>query len=135
MTTPLTQGLHHLGFTVSDLTAARDFFTKALHFELLGENDDYPAAFVTDNTTVITLWAADKDAKPFDRRQHAGLHHAAFLVDTIATLQDIFDRLSAWPGVEVECEISPPESGSSARHFLILMPGGPRIEFWVSQTI
>lgn len=135
MNTPLTQGLHHLGFSVSDLSAAQDFFVHALHFELLGEDKDYPASFVSDGSIVITLWAADHDAAPFDKRRHIGLHHAAFEVETLEILENLYDRLKLWPGVEYECEISPPEAGSNARHFLLFMPGGPRIEFWVTQAV
>lgn len=135
MNSPLTQGLHHLGFSVSDLAAARDFFTNALHFSLLGEDNEYPAVFVTDEAVVITLWAADHDAAPFDRRAHIGLHHAAFEVATLAALRTLYARLASWPGVELECEISSPGPGSDARHFLMRMPGGPRIEFWVSHAV
>ena len=95
MTTPLTRGLHHLGFSVSDLSAALDFFINALHFKLLGEDKDYPAAFVSDDATVITLWAADHDAAPFDRRRHIGLHHAAFDVETMSNLKKIYERLKS----------------------------------------
>jgi len=132
MNAPLTHGIHHLGFTVSDLPAARDFFTNALDFILLGENKSYPAVFLTDDVTVITLWAAEQDAAPFDRRRQIGLHHAAFLIDTLSELKDLYLKLKDWPDVEVECEISAPGEGSDARHFLIRMPGGPRLEFYIN---
>lgn len=135
MTTPTTHGIHHLGLSVADLAEARDFFTDALHFELLGEDADYPAAFVSDSVIVITLWAAEPGAMPFDRHRQIGLHHAAFLVDTLEALQSLYERLAVWPGTKVECEISPPSGGSKARHFLIRMPGGPRIEFYVPQAV
>ncbi len=130
MTTPITQGLHHLGLTVSDLDAARDFFINALHFQLLGEDEDYPAAFVSDDVTVITLWAADPNAAQFDRKRHIGLHHAAFRVASIDRLKQLYIELSEWPETEFECDISAPSKGAAARHFLMRMPGGPRIEFY-----
>lgn len=135
MITPLTQGLHHLGFTVSDLDAARDFFTEALQFDLLGEDSKYPAVFLSDDVIVITLWAADSNASAFDMRHQVGLHHAAFHVESLAALQSLYARLKDWPGVELECEVSPPGPESDARHFLLRMPGGPRIEFWVSDAV
>ncbi len=131
-TQPLTQGIHHLGLTVADLTAAKDFFLNALHFKLLGENPNYPAAFVTDGTTMITLWAADADATPFDRKKQVGLHHAAFAVENLETLTALYDRLKTWTGVHIEGEISAPSVGSPARHFLLRMPGGPRLEFFAA---
>jgi catechol 2,3-dioxygenase-like lactoylglutathione lyase family enzyme len=132
MSTPITQGVHHLGLTVSDLEAARDFFVKALRFKLLGESADYPAAFVSDDSTTITLWAADQNAAQFDRRCNIGLHHAAFKVRSADALKSLYVDLSEWPDSELEGEISAPSKGSAARHFFIRMPGGPRIEFWTS---
>ena len=67
MSNAITKGLHHLGFTVSDLALAQDFFINALGFEVLGEDPGYPAVFVSDSVTMITLWAANPDARPFDR--------------------------------------------------------------------
>jgi catechol-2,3-dioxygenase len=119
-----------LGLTVSDLVAARDFFTDALAFSLVHEDPEYPSAFVSDGSIMLTLWQADEDARAFDRRAHVGLHHAAFLVESQSALEDVFATVSDWPGVEVECEMSPPRPNSPARHFLIRMPGGPRIEFF-----
>jgi len=132
MSTPITQGVHHLGLTVSDLEAARDFFVRALHFRLLGENADYPAAFVSDDVTIVTLWSADQYAAQFDRRRNIGLHHAAFKVQSLDALKKLHVDLSEWPGLELEGDISAPSGGSIARHLFIRMPGGPRIEFWTS---
>lgn len=132
MTEALTRGLHHLGLTVSDLAAAQTFFTDALHFKLVGTNPNYPAAFVTDNVNMITLWQSEADAVPFDRRRQIGLHHAAFTIEDLETLTALYDKLQSWQGVEIEGEISPPSPGSPARHFLIRMPGGPRLEFRVT---
>jgi len=129
MTEPLTRGLHHLGLTVADLPAAQAFFTDALNFKLLGENPEYPAAFVTDGVNTITLWAAEDGAAAFDRRRQIGLHHAAFKIENFEALTALYAKLQVWPGVAIEGEISPPSAGSQARHFLMRMPGGPRIEF------
>lgn len=90
---PLTRGIHHLGLTVADLIVAKDFFLNALHFKLLGENANYLAAFVTDGTTMITLWVADTDATPFDRKKQIGLHHVAFAIENLKQLTDLYDRL------------------------------------------
>ena len=37
-----TQGVHHAGLTVPDLTAARGFFEQALGFDAVGEVPAYP---------------------------------------------------------------------------------------------
>ena len=68
---PLTQGAHHVGLTVPDLNAARSFYVDTLGFKILGEVEDYPAIFVSDGNTMITLWqAVDPDnAVAFDRKK------------------------------------------------------------------
>ncbi|MBC7882706.1 MAG: hypothetical protein H7Y37_15535 [Anaerolineae bacterium] len=132
MAAPLTRGIHHLGFTVANLALAQAFFIDALNFKLLGENPDYPSSFVTDGVTMITLWGGEAGALPFDRRRQIGLHHAAFAIENLEALSALYSKLQDWPGVEIEGAISSPSVGSQARHFLLRMPGGPRIEFFVS---
>ena len=77
--TAITQGVHHLGLTVPDLKKTRSFFEDILGFKLVGERPDYPAAFVSDGTVMITLWQAKdpKNARSFDRSNAIGLHHVA----------------------------------------------------------
>ena len=44
---------------------------------------DYPAVFLSDGTTLITLWQANDPATavPFDRKNVIGLHHLALRVE------------------------------------------------------
>ena len=134
--TPRTQGLHHLGLTVDDFPAALAFFTGALGFQTLGTNDAYPSAFVTDGVTMITLWGAeDPDTcNKFDRRRNVGLHHAAFKVPS-DELRALYDTVTAWPGVAIDSGVSDVAPGMDASHFLIRMPGGPRLEFLASPKV
>ena len=133
---PVTQGLHHLGLTVDDLDAAHAFFTDALGFRTLGKNEAYPSVFVTDGVTMITLWRAEDPATAvkFDRRRNIGLHHAAFKVET-ARLRSLYEVVKAWPGVVVDSAVSDVAPGMDASHFLIRMPGGPRLEFLASPKV
>jgi len=64
--TATTQGVHHVGLTVPDLPGAVRFFIDTLGFAQIGEKPDYPAVFVSDGTTMITLWQAATDAVAFD---------------------------------------------------------------------
>ena len=77
-----TQGAHHIGLTVPDLNATRSFFLDTLGFTQVGEVADYPAAFLTDGTTMITLWQVrdPETAVQFDRKNVVGLHHFALKV-------------------------------------------------------
>lgn len=129
MPNAITKGLHHLGFSVSDLTLAKDFFVNALGFGLLNEDPGYPSAFVSDSVNMITLWQASPNARPFDRHNQTGLHHAAFAIENTAQLNALQTKLKQWPNVVFDSEISSVHPGSAAQHFLIRMPGGPRIEF------
>ena len=52
----VTRGVHHVGLTVSDLDGARAFFVSVLGFSVVAERLDYPAVFVSDGVTLITLW-------------------------------------------------------------------------------
>ena len=128
--TPVTQGAHHIGLTVPDLAATRACFLDTLGFTQVGEVPDYPAAFVTDGTTMITLWqAADPaSAVPFDRKTVIGLHHVAFKVAGAEALDALHGRLAAAEGVAVEFA---PESlgGGPIKHMMCTIPGGIRVEF------
>ena len=128
--TPVTQGAHHIGLTVPNLDAARAFFLDTLGFTQVGEVPDYPAAFVTDGTTMITLWqAADPaSAVPFDRKTVIGLHHLALKVADADALDALHGRLTGAEGVAVEFA---PESlgGGPTKHMMCTIPGGIRVEF------
>lgn len=126
----ITQGAHHIGLTVPDLSAARNFFVEALGFSEVGSKPDYPAVFVSDGSVVLTLWqAVDPDnSVPFDRKNNVGLHHLALKVDGLATLHSLHETLSTVDDVEIEFS---PESmgGGPSEHFIIYIPGGIRLEF------
>jgi len=132
---PFTQGAHHVGLTVPDLARARDFFTRALRFETVGEKPDYPAVFVSDGSVMITLWqAADPAAAvPFDRKGVIGLHHLALRVSDAAALDALHERLGAEPDVAFEF---PPETlgDGPTRHAICTIPGGIRVEFIAPAT-
>lgn len=125
----LTRGVDHIGLTVTDLAATREFFVDCLGFKLLGENDRYPAAFVSDGFTRITLWRiSDVNAfVAFDRHRNVGLHHLAFRLPSLDALRSAFDRVSKWPGVIVEFEPEPSGKGPKI-HAMFREPSGNRIE-------
>ena len=125
-----TMGVDHVGLTVKDLAASQRFFVDCLGWQLLGGNPDYPAAFVGDGLTRITLWqvADAEQAVEFDRRQNIGLHHLALKTASRDQLDELFAGVKDWPGVNVE--FSPEPSGGGPKiHAMIYEPGGNRIEF------
>ena len=126
----VTLGAHHVGLTVPDLAAAKTFFLDALGYDMVAELPDYPAAFLTDGTTMITLWQANDPARatPFDRKNVIGLHHMALKVADAAALDALSGVLAAWPGVAIEFPPEPLGNGP-ARHMMCAIPGGIRVEF------
>ena len=128
--TAVTRGAHHIGLTVPDLAKTRAFFLDTLGFAQVGEKPDYPAVFVSDGTTMITLWQAADPARavPFDRKNVIGLHHFALNVEGADALDRLHGKLKASDDVEVEFA---PEAlgGGPTRHMMCAIPGGIRMEF------
>ena len=127
---PLTLGIDHVGLTVRDLQQTRDFFVSCLGWKQIGERPEYPAAFVSDGHVMLTLWEVkNQDSRvEFDRKTNVGLHHLALKVGSEAAFDEIFTRVSKWPGVKVE--FAPEQLGKGPkRHTMIYEPGGIRIEF------
>jgi catechol 2,3-dioxygenase-like lactoylglutathione lyase family enzyme len=131
MNHPLTTGAHHVGLTVPDLEAATQFFCVTLGYSEVGGNPAYPSVFVSDGTTLITLWQVADPAKAvaFDRRDNIGLHHLALSVADDAALEQVHQGIRNHPGAKIEFAPEPIRAGSSVRHFICAMPGGIRIEF------
>lgn len=128
--TPLTQGAHHVGLTVPNLDATRDFFTGVLGYSVVGARPDYPAAFVSDGATMITLWQANDPATavPFDRKSVIGLHHLALKVPNHEALESLGKTLATTVGVDIE--FAPEPLGETPlRHLMCTIPGGIRVEF------
>lgn len=124
-----TRGAHHVGLTVPDLDTARKFFLDALGFDQLGEVPDYPAAFLSDGTIMITLWQAEDPATavPFDRRTNIGLHHLALSVPGEAELSALAEKLKLRQDTTIEFE--PEGLGQSGlRHMMCRVPGNIRLE-------
>lgn len=131
MTRPLTQGVHHVGLALPDIDAARDFFCEALGYRQVGDVPSYPAYFVSDGTTLLTLWQVEDPAVAirFDRRSNVGLHHLALAVADYAALELVHGRIRKWPGVEIEFGPGPMREGSATHHLIAAIPGGVRVEF------
>ncbi|HEY0236531.1 MAG TPA: VOC family protein [Afipia sp.] len=125
---PVTQGIDHLGLSVSDLAASKAFFEQALGWTQFGGWPDYPSVFMTDGVSRLTLWQCKGgEINGFDRHANVGLHHLALKVTTGDALREVFATVSKWPGVVVE--FAPELAGKGPReHFMIYEPGGVRIE-------
>tara|TARA_R110002096_G_scaffold433887_2_gene653725 strand:+ start:35390 stop:35929 length:540 start_codon:yes stop_codon:yes gene_type:complete len=122
-------GVDHVGLTVSDLEASRDFFVKTLGFEVVGGVESYPSVFLSNGQMRLTLWRAEDptSATPFDRKANIGLHHLAIGVSSFEALDTLYEAVRDYPGVTMEFA---PElnSGGPAKHTIFYEPSGNRIE-------
>lgn len=124
---PITKGVHHIGLTVSKLEASATFFIEVLGWAEVRRNDDYPAIFVSDGSIMLTLWAAKTDEpNAFNRKENVGLHHLALAVETLDTLQTIYEKLIEY---DITIEFAPePMRGGPAKHMMCYDPSGIRVE-------
>ena len=120
--------IHHLGLAVKDLNKSTAFFIDCLGWTLAREVPEYPAKYVTNGKVFLTLWQTDEGAHEFNRRTQVGLHHFALKVGTEDDLNQAFEKVAQYQGVEIEFSPELLRQGP-AKHFMIYEPGGIRIEF------
>ncbi len=127
---PITQGVHHVGLTVPNLDTTRKFFIDILKYEQIGEVPDYPAVFLSDGNTMITLWQTEDpvNAISFDRKNVIGLHHVAMKVEDDGELDHLYKVLQKTNDVKIEFKPEP-LLGGPTRHMMCYIPGGIRVEF------
>jgi len=126
----MTQGLNHLGLTVSKLEQSTLFFTKTLGWREVGGFPDYPSKFVTDGTLFLTLWQTNSDSSinEFNRKTNVGLHHLALTVASLDDLHELHQRFKKVPDVHIE--FGPELNGKGPTiHMMIREPSGNRLEF------
>lgn len=130
--TPVTEGINHLGLAVKDLDKTASFFIDTLGWRRAGGDPDYPAIFVTDDKSFVTLWRVEDPASAvdFDRRKNVGLHHLAFTVGSLKELHALHEKFLNTEGVQVE--FAPEFMGRGpTTHMMIREPSGNRLEFVV----
>ena len=128
MNEPLTNGVHHVGLTVSNLKESAAFFTSLLGWEEVRRNDEYPAIFVSDGKIMVTLWETKEEPEtPFNKNKNVGLHHVAFHVESEVALNNIYNIMKK---NEVEIEFAPELLRQGpAKHMMCYEPSGIRVEF------
>jgi lactoylglutathione lyase len=129
--TTLTAGISHVGLSVSKLDASFKFF-EAIGFKKVGGVESYPSYFLSDGSSLVTLWQTDPNATPFDRRKNVGLHHLAIKVTSLQALDEAYAAVQTVPGVRADGEgaFGPEKlNGTTLTHAMVFEPSGNRIEF------
>lgn len=94
-------GIHHIAFTVTNVTRAKAFYMAILGFQLLAELG--PKTLLVNGSTIIALNAAYDSAQvPANDRfteNRAGLDHVSFTVADRAALENALEVFEA-NGVE-----------------------------------
>lgn len=128
MTTPITQGAHHIGLTVSRLEESALFFTALLGWEEVRRNNEYPAIFVSDGKVTVTLWAIKENpSNEFNKNKNIGLHHIAFNVSSENDLNNVYKNML---NNNVNIEFAPELlQDGPAKHMMCYEPSGIRVEF------
>jgi catechol 2,3-dioxygenase-like lactoylglutathione lyase family enzyme len=131
--TALTKGCHHIGLTVTKLEDSAAFFTECLGWQEVRRDDSYPAIFVSDGSVMVSLWKSKLlNPAAFDKN-HIGLHHVAFTVDSEETLNACYQKIKDF-GVKIEFRPELLRDGP-AKHMIFYEPSGNRVELiWPGQN-
>jgi len=120
-----TQGCHHIGLTVNKLEESAKFFIECLNWQEVRRDDSYPAIFVSDGDVMVTLWQSPLINAEFDKN-HIGLHHVAFKVDSENTLYECYEKIKKYC---LKIEFLPELlRDGPAKHMICYEPSGIRIE-------
>ena len=129
-TTALTTGFSHVGLSVSNLDASFKFF-EALGYKKVGGNEVYPSYFLSDGSSLLTIWKTDEDFTPFNRRKNVGLHHLALKIPSREALDEAYKAVKNVKGTRIDGEgaFAPQElTGTPLTHAMVFEPSGNRIE-------
>lgn len=123
----LTEGISHVGLSVSNLEKSYEFF-EALGFTKHGSSEAHPSIFINNGSIMVTLWQADGDAKPLERRNNVGFHHLTIRVPSLEALSKTYKIALTVDGVYPDF---PPVAveGTNTTHCMVFEPSGHRIEF------
>jgi lactoylglutathione lyase len=94
--------------------------------------ESYPSIFLSDGSSLLTIWKTDEAYTTFDRRKNVGLHHLAIKVTSRDALDQAYKAVSEVDGTRVDGEgaFSPQKlEGTPLTHAMVFEPSGNRIEF------
>jgi len=125
----------HVGINVINMKKSKEFYLKLFGFEVIFEEvlEDKRYMFLgKDGEIIVTLW--EQSNKEFSTSS-AGLHHLAFIVDSVEELKAFEKKLEEnkitkiYNGIVTHCE------GSSSGGVFFLDPDGVRLEVCIADGI
>lgn len=125
----------HVGINVTDLSRSIDFYRRALGFESLHIDDDGDRKFAflgLDGELRVTLWQQSSGA--FSTRT-PGLHHLAFLVDSIDDVRTVQARLKDLGVTFTHEGVVAHGAGTSSGGIFFTDPDGIRLEVYTKDGV
>jgi len=125
----------HVGINVNNIERSKEFYLKLFDFDVLFEETlkDKRYMFLgKDDEIIVTLW--EQSNKEFSKST-AGLHHLAFIVDSVEKLKAFEKKLDncnitkIYDGIVTHCE------GASSGGVFFLDPDGVRLEVCIADGI
>jgi len=129
-TTTTTFSTGHVGLNVVDLDRSKHFYASVFGFELTTEGTDERRRFAflaSGGKLAVTLW---QQADSAFQNTHAGLHHVAFQVDTVAEVGAAEARLRALGADFAHDGIVAHAEGSQSGGIFFSDPDGIRLEIY-----
>lgn len=125
----------HVGINVNNLEKSKDFYLKLFGFEVIFEENkkDRRYMFLGHNgEIVLTLW--EQSDKVFSKTT-AGLHHLAFLLDSVDELNEFVKKLDLYNVPKIYEKIVSHCEGAQSGGIFFLDPDGVRLEVCVAEGI
>jgi catechol-2,3-dioxygenase len=125
----------HVGINVNNIEKSKEFYLKLFELDVLFEETltDKRYMFLgKDGEIIVTLW--EQSNKQFSTST-AGLHHLAFIVDSVEELKAFERKLEEnkvtkiYNGIVTHCE------GASSGGVFFLDPDGVRLEVCIADGI
>lgn len=125
----------HVGINVNNMEKSKEFYLKIFGFDILFEEklaDKRHMFLGKDGEIIVTLW--EQSDKSFSTST-AGLHHLAFLVDSVEELKAFEKKLDENKITKIYNGIVSHKEGASSGGVFFLDPDGVRLEVCIADGI
>lgn len=125
----------HVGINVKDMEVSKEFYINLFGFEVIFEEtlEDKRYIFLGhDGEIIITLW---EQAQNSFSKNTAGLHHLAFIVDSVDELKAFEKKLDDNNVSKIYDGIVSHAEGAQSGGVFFLDPSGVRLEVCIAEGI